>query len=642
MCGIAGILHFDPDKVADRSVIEAMTKAMVHRGPDDEGYYVDRHVGLGHRRLSIIDRATGKQPMSNEDDTAWIIFNGEIYNYLELREDLIAQGHLFKTRSDTEVILHLYEDLEEGCLDRLHGMFAFAIWDKRKGQLLVARDRLGIKPLYYVQGCDYLAFCSEIKGLLRLKFIQPEVNLQALHDYLTFGYTIAPQTIFDRILKLEPGCFLKVQGCRVTQARYWDLNFSKKLAMTEAEMVKEFQARIRASTRSHLIGEVPIGVLLSGGLDSTVVTELVSEVAGGRVKTFSVGFAGEEGTELDERPYARLASRYFDTDHHELTITSRQYADTLRDYVWYMEEPLADPTAIPLYCISKLARDYVTVILSGEGSDELLAGYTFWMPYKGFHRARWFRKVPALIRNKLVTPVNHRFFKSSRLARYLTLSNAPISDYLLFLPAYMDNVFSEDAKRELYSQEVRGQTSFRRSIDVVIDAYRKTTDFDFLDQMLYVYTKQWLPDHTLIKSDKMTMAHSLELRVPFLDHTFVEFAAGLPVEMKMRRNGRGTYATKIILRKAFEGKVPPQILNRKKLGFPVPLERIFQEELGTRARDLFSSQSFRQGGFFNHKTIDVLLREHEAGIDRKHQIWSLLVWALWYDAFKGVQELRVS
>jgi asparagine synthase (glutamine-hydrolysing) len=635
MCGIAGIYYYDHDRSVDRGVIEAMTGAMAHRGPDDAGVYVDGPIGLGHRRLSIIDLAGGHQPMSNKDGTVWIVFNGEIYNYRELREELSAKGYSFRTNSDTEVILRMYEDADEQCIQRLSGMFAFAIWDKKKQSLFLARDRLGIKPLYYVNGPGFLAFSSEIRGLLEIKTIEPRLNLQSLHNYLTFLYNIAPETMFKNIEKLMPAHILVANRGRMRLRQYWDVDYAKKISGSEEELIDEFHRRLTACTKSHLVGEVPLGVLLSGGLDSTAITGLVSELTGTKVKTFSIGFEGN-GHDYDERSYARLAAKHFGTDHYEMGITGRNYVDGLSEYINHMEEPVADPASIPLYYVSKLAKEHVTVILSGEGGDELLAGYTFWLPFTGFNRARLARRIPRVVRQYALNALNRIILRSSRAQRYLDLAELPSSHYPLFFPIYMGNVFSEEAKFELYSDQLRSAYRFTRSDERVIEGYKRTTNFEFLDQMLYVYTKQWLPDDLLLKADKMTMAHSLELRVPFLDHSLVEFVASAPVNMKMRKGRDGRFITKYMFRKAFEGKLPQEILTRKKAGFRVPLHCLFKRELRTVAEDLFNSKGFRETGLFDVNKIMALLKQNDSGGDTTVKLWSLLVFALWQERFKAV------
>jgi asparagine synthase (glutamine-hydrolysing) len=632
MCGIAGIVRQDKSPV-ERMTLERMVRAMVHRGPDDQGIWMDRSVGLGHRRLSIIDRSSGHQPLCNEDESVWIAFNGEIYNYQEIREELLANGHTFRTKSDTEVIVHLYEDLGEGCVQRLHGMFAFAIWDRRTETLLLARDRMGIKPLYYASTPKVFAFASEIKPLLTLNEIQPSLNYQGLHDYLTHRYTTAPRTAWQNVLKLEPGHLLMVRDGRVTKKVYWDLDFSKKLVASEQDLIEECQRRLRASTKSHLVGEGPHGVFLSGGIDSTAITGLVSELSGKQVKSYSVGFVDGAGDPRNEMPYARLAAQHFGTDHHELMMTGQQYADGLQDFVHYMEEPMADPSSIPLFYLSRLAKDSVTIMLSGEGSDELLAGYSFWQPLQGYQRAEMFHAIPRSIRRWAIKPFNDLFLRSPQLARYLNLSERPLSHYFQTAPAHMTHIFSENMKEKLYGAAWNGKEMVS-SDEVVRAAYERAAGFEPLDQMLYVYSKQWLADDLLLKADKMTMAHSIELRVPFLDHSFVEFAASLPTDMKLRKTREG-YSEKYILRKAVEGLIPEAVLNRPKVGFFVPVWSLFETDLRTMASDLFSSRAFRESGLFHEQVLSRLMTEKasEAG-GQWFQLWPLLVFALWQQHYQ--------
>jgi asparagine synthase (glutamine-hydrolysing) len=635
MCGIAGMLRHDRNPV-ERSTLERMVRAMVHRGPDDEGIWLDHTIGLGHRRLSIIDRASGHQPLCNEDESVWITFNGEIYNFQEIREELLANGHTFRTRSDTEVIVHLYEDLGEGCVQRLHGMFAFAIWDRRTETLLLARDRMGIKPLYYAATSRLFAFASEVKPLLTVDEIHTSLNHQALHDYLTHRYTTAPQTMWQGIRKLEPGHLMIVKDGQISKKAYWDLDFSKKLVASEEDMIEECKRRLRASTKSHLVGEVPHGVFLSGGLDSTVMTALVSELSGKQVKTYSVGFATATGHRHDELPYARVAAEYFKTDHHEILMTGRQYADGLQDFVHYMEEPMADPSAVPLFYLSQLARKSVTIMLSGEGSDELLAGYGFWQPLKGYRRAEWYHSIPRSLRRWGIKPLNDLLFRSPRVARYLELGERPLSHYFQTSPAQMTHVFSEEMKRAMYGSAWDG-IDLSSSTDVIRGAYERAERFEPLDQMLYAYSKQWLPEDLLLKADKMTMAHSIELRVPFLDHSFVEFAASLPSTMKLRKTGRNRYSEKHILRKAVEGLIPDVVLNREKVGFFVPVWTLFETDLRTMAWDLFRSRSFTQSGLFDERRMSRLLNERP-GDKRGHwwRLWPLLVFAIWQQEYQHV------
>lgn len=631
MCGIAGIVRHDQRPV-ERDALLQMVRAMVHRGPDDEGLWIDRSVGLGHRRLSIIDRSSGHQPLSNEDENIWIAFNGEIYNYQEIREELLAHGHTFRTRSDTEVIVHLYEDLGEGCVQRLQGMFAFAIWDRRTETLLLARDRMGIKPLYYADMPGLLAFASEVKPLLTLDEIQPLLNYQGLHDYLTHRYTTAPRTMWQNIAKLEPGHLLIVRHGQAIKKAYWELDFTKKLVASEEDLIEECKRRLIACTKSHLVGEVPHGVFLSGGLDSTVITGLVSQLSGNRVKSYSVGFVDGTGDPRNEMPYARIAAEYFGTDHHELMMTGRQYADGLQDFVHYMEEPMADPSSVPLFYLSRLARESVTIMLSGEGSDELLAGYSFWQPLQGYSRAEKFHAIPRPIRRWAIQPLNDFLIKSPRLARYLEMGDRPISHYFQMSPAQMTRVFTEEMKWEMYGAAWQGRSVFS-SDEIVRAAYERAAAFEPLDQMLYVYSKQWLADDLLLKADKMTMAHSVELRVPFLDHSFVEFAASLPTDMKLRKTGQG-YSEKYILRKAVEDLIPKAVLNREKVGFFVPVWTLFQSDLKAMAGDLFRSRAFLESALFNEKSLSRLVDKKPGESSQWFELWPLLVFAIWQQHYQ--------
>jgi asparagine synthase (glutamine-hydrolysing) len=633
MCGIAGMVNHGTQAPADRGVLEAMLQAMRARGPDAGGSYLDRYVGLGHRRLSIVDRAGGQQPMCNEDGRVWITFNGEIYNFRELREELLAQGHTFKTRSDTEVILHLYEDLEAGCVQRLVGMFAFAIWDRRTETLFVARDRFGIKPLYYTTGPETFGFASSLRALRHLPTVAARLNEQAVHDYLTLRYNIAPQTIYADIAKLEPGHCLTLTHGAVTVRQYWDLDLSKKVVLPEAELIAEFARRFEHSVKTHVMGEVPQGVLLSGGLDSTAVTAVLAAQLRRPVQTFSVSFQSDDRHPAwDERPYAQLAAQAYGTDHHDLVLTGAACAAAVVPAVEQMEEPMADPAAVPLYCLAELARRHVTVLFSGEGGDELLAGYTFWEAFKGYRRARWAHAIPRVLRQGVLAPVNRAVLHSDRLARYLRIAEAPLAHYPLLVPSHMTHVLSEDLKQALYSDAMRGRR-WRAPEAPIIAAYARTTQCEFLDQMLYVYTKQWLADDLLLKADKMTMAHSIELRVPFLDHPFAEFVASLPTNLKLRQTGR-QYTTKYIFRRAFEGRIPPAILTREKMGFSMPLHEILGRELLPLAADLFRSQAFKETGLFHVDTVLAYVEQYEAARQAGQwshilALWSLLVFAIW-------------
>jgi asparagine synthase (glutamine-hydrolysing) len=630
VCGIAGLYSFIEERSVEEDVLRRMTASMIHRGPDAEGLFCDGRLGFGHRRLSIIDPGLGHQPLCNEDGTIWLVFNGEIYNYRELRENLLARGHRFKTNSDTEVIVHLYEDLEDGCVHALEGMFAFALWDRPRQRLVLARDRLGIKPLYYLVTSEKIAFASELRALLAVPGFQPAVDVNALHDYLTFRYTVTPRTMLAGVRKLPPGHVLLVERDKVSLRQYWELDFGTRHVASEEELIEEFERRFRHAVARHLVADVPVGILLSGGLDSTAVTAIAAE-SQASLRTFSVGFA-DAGGDADERAYARAVARHFRTQHDEIGISCRQYVDALERCVMHMDDAMADPAAIPLYYVSELAKKSVTVVLSGEGSDEFLGGYSFWTALPAYQRAEMFRRIPEFIRRRLVDPLNQRMFRSASLARYLQLAARPASEHFQILPTTMTHVFSEEAKRRLYG--IDRMALLPPSDSLVAEAYRKAGHLGWLDQMLYVYAVQWLPDDLLLKADKMTMAHSLELRVPFLDDVLVKFLSGLPAEMKLRRAGNGSFTTKYILRHMLAGRVPPEVVSRKKVGFKVPLTQYFTRELKTMAWDILTSREFEHIELFSRQEVGRLLHEHESGIaDHHHELWLLLVFALWH---KGV------
>jgi asparagine synthase (glutamine-hydrolysing) len=598
--------------------------------------YWEPGVGLGHQRLSIIDLTdAANQPMLDPTGRVVLVYNGELYNYRELRELLQALGHNFRTHSDTEVLLHAYLEYGEQCLSRLQGMFAFALWDGRNRTLLLARDRLGIKPLYYHVTPRALVFASEIKAILAVDGSLAKVDRQALHDYLTFRYTISPRTMFAGVSKLPPAHYMIVTDAGVRTERYWAPDFRKTEQRSDEEWIVGLRRQLTDCVRSHLVADVPVGVLLSGGLDSSVMAAAMQVQLTNRIKTFSVAFS--EGGLFDERPFARKVAQHLQTDHHEICITAKDFMTALPEFVWHMDEPVADPAAIPLYYVSKLASEQVRVVLSGEGSDELLGGYAFWSQYKGYDRLRHFKMIPGGAR-KLLRWANARWVHSPRFERYCDLSDYPLSSYATMVPEFQDHVFTEEDKRQLYRLDLLG---LQCPIDHVRAAYRETREFEFLDQMLYVSMMQWLPEDLLVKADKMTMAHSLELRVPFLDHAFVEFTARMPTGLKVKRVSGG-YSVKYALKQAFKDMLPQEIVEREKLGFPVPYAKWFRHEMREMVRDILLSQSTRESGLFRASEIERLLDEVSPAADsggtdawnpHAKKIWSLFVFELWRKAF---------
>jgi asparagine synthase (glutamine-hydrolysing) len=638
MCGIVGFYNHK-SKIDEAKLLHAC-KLIQHRGPDASNIYVDQEVGLGHQRLSIIDLSdAANQPMSDPSGQVILIYNGEIYNFRDLRRELLARGHTFHTSGDTEVLLHMYMEYGEKCLSYLQGMFAFAIWDKRRRLLLLARDRLGIKPLYYRMSEDAFSFASEIKALLALDAAPRRVDRQALHDYLTFRYTISPHTLFHGIQKLPPAHSLLFTEVGIRLTRYWAPDYQKTAPMSEGEWIEALRQQFSNAVTSHLVSDVPVGVLLSGGLDSSVVAAVMQAGLTKPIKTFSVAFA--EGGVYDERPFARKMAQHLGTDHHEICITAQDFIDALPAYIWHMDEPVADPASIPLYYVSQLARRHVTVVLSGEGSDELLAGYAFWSQFKGYERLKLFKKIPALVRETLIRSLNANLFCSDRLEKYLQLSRHPLSGYGSMVPYYQDNVLNEAEKQQLYCKDFLGLLAFEDSTDKVRAAYHSAEAFEFLDQMLFVSMTQWLPEDLLVKADKMTMAHSLELRVPFLDHVLVDFITRMPTDLKVRKHGK-EHVVKYALKRAFADIVPREILEREKLGFAVPYAKWFKYEMRDMLYDVLLCKAGRESGILHPPEVERLLTvalspeekpQNDIWDPQAKKVWSLFVFELWRQQF---------
>lgn len=623
MCGICGIVHFDRAKPIDVPHLERMVDTLARRGPDDQGFFVDGHAGIGHRRLSIIDLDGGKQPIFNEDHSAAIVFNGEIYNYANLMATLAAQGHAFRTRCDTEAILHCYEQYGVQCVQQLRGMFAFAIWDRRRDFLFLARDRLGIKPLYFYKGGDFFAFASEIKALLELPSVPRELDLEALQLYLSLRYVPGPRTMFKNIFKLQPGHFLVLDKTVLHIQEYWDLPQGPSPRRYSADYREEFGQLLEESVRLRLMAEVPLGVFLSGGLDSSAILAVMSKITGGeRIKTFSVGYetdsAEEEGS--NEFHYAGMAAKAFGAEHHECRVGAREFGDFMPDLVWHLDEPLADPSCIPLYFISKLARNYITVVLSGEGADEILGGYYIYKKMLALERAcRFLAPLPALVARKLA-----RLISGEARRHYLQLAGLPL--------AARYRGVSRGFRPELREQLLRGcdTNGSERAIEEVFRlCFQRASGRSPLDQMLYADTKVWLADDILLKADKMTMANSLELRVPFLDHKLVEFCAGLPPKLKL--NGQWG---KFLLRESMREMLPKEILWRPKKGFPVPTARWLRGPLRELTHDVLLSGSSACRLYMNERVIEEVVLTHERGVaNREQELWTLLIFEFWHRLF---------
>jgi asparagine synthase (glutamine-hydrolysing) len=625
MCGICGKLIFDREAKVPEALVRAMADTMYHRGPDDDGYYISGPVGLGFRRLSIIDLQSGHQPVGNEDGTIQIIFNGEIYNYQDLRKGLVGKGHTFKTHSDTEVIVHLYEELGPRCVEKLRGMFAFAIWDENAKSLFVARDRVGIKPLYYSLTDSSFVFASEIKALLADPSIVRDIAPDMIDRFLTFLYLPGQETLLRGIRKLAPGHYLLIRDGKVVIEQYWDLPVAKpelRRDLRDAEM--ELRQLLTEAIGLHMIADVPVGVLLSGGVDSTGVLSLAVHSTKKKISSFTVGFSGDQIA--DERPYASLAAKKFGTDHHEMTISPQDFAAFLPQYVWHMEEPVCEPPAVALYYVSKLARNYVTVLLSGEGGDEAFAGYS------NYSNLVWLERVKRGLA-AFNDPVARGLYllgsiaNSSRATKYAQLMGDHFPDYYY---SRTSNPHRNTGNRLgcVYAAEFARGIDREHSLEPVRKLQGRTKGQNTLDSMLYLDTKTWLPDDLLIKADKMTMANSVELRVPLLDHKVLEFAASLPPSFKL--NG---FSRKYILKRVLAREIPSEIRNRKKAGFPVPYESWLRSDLKNMVWSVLTDRKTIERGYFRKDAVESLLRADSNGSNYSKEIFSLLTLELWQRTF---------
>jgi asparagine synthase (glutamine-hydrolysing) len=615
MCGIAGIVNFDGRPVAPGE-LSAMCDALAHRGPDEDGFYVGPGVGLGMRRLSIIDLHTGRQPIANEDRSVWVVFNGEIYNFRELRDELERRGHVFSTDTDTEVIAHLYEEQGPRCVERLRGMFAFALWDEGRRQLLLARDRLGIKPLYFADLGGRLVFGSELKALLALGEIEPALDWAALSHLFAFLATPRDASLIKGVRKLEPGQVLIATVDRgIRLERYWDVRFEPDHGRDEDYFIERLRELLEESVRLHLVSDVPLGAFLSGGIDSSSVVALMSRLAPEPVKTFSIGFTDEGYSELE---HARFVSRTFGTEHRELVLEP-DALDILDALAFYLDEPLGDPSAIPTYLVSRLASESVTVVLSGDGGDELFAGYD---KYVVEGRERRYRFVPRPLR-KLAGRLPDFMPDRMRGRNFLRhLSFDGVERYLdattLFRLDEQARLFADDAAAHLANYDPW-------------DAGRPWLaggNGHWLSALQYADLNGYLPLDILTKVDRMSMAHSIEARVPLLDHKIVEFAATIPPDLLVK-NG----VTKYVLKRAMQGLLPTPIIDRPKHGFAVPLGRWFRGRLGGVVRDLLLSAESRRRGIFNPAYIERLLKRHEAGRPLDFHLWTLMSFELWCRVF---------
>jgi asparagine synthase (glutamine-hydrolysing) len=633
MCGIAGILDLK-GRAVERPVLERICACLAHRGPDDEGFHVEGSVALGQRRLSIIDLSSGRQPMGNEDGTVWVTFNGEIYNFLELRADLEARGHRFATRSDTEVIVHAYEQYGTACVERFRGMFAFAVWDSRRRSLFLARDRVGKKPLFYARADGQFVFASELQALVEHPSVRREVDPAAVDRYLTYGYIPAPGTIYWGVSKLSPGHFLVVEapedGSEVAAPReepYWQLAYTPKLDLDEGEAAEGLLEVLTEAVRLRLIADVPLGALLSGGVDSGVVVALMSRLSDRPVKTFSIGF---EEKSFNELPYARLVARRYGTDHHELIVRA-QGLDVLPTLVRHYGEPFADSSAIPSYHVARLTRQHVTVALNGDGGDECFAGYE---RYLGSGLADRYQRIPRPLRVGMIEPLAAlipatlpRRNRLGQAKRFLQVAAQPAARRYLRWVTY----FTPEQKQDLYTPGFRASLAGQDGGAWLLDEYEalRRGGCDRLDALLATDVRSYLPYDLLVKMDIATMASSLEARSPFLDHKVMEFAARLPSRYKLRGG-----VLKYLLRKVARTLLPSQVLDRRKMGFGIPVGSWMRGELLPMLNDVLFSPEALGRGYLRPEAVRRLVRDHTAGTrDHTYQLWSLLWLELWHREF---------
>jgi asparagine synthase (glutamine-hydrolysing) len=631
MCGIAGIFEFGRDKRANAAALREMCHVMAHRGPDDDGFYTDGALGIGMRRLSIVDVKGGHQPLSNEDGTLWIVFNGEIYNHQILREQLIARGHRYSTHSDTETVIHLFEEYGEDCVQHLRGMFAFAIWNRNTKTLFIARDRLGIKPLYYKLTPDRLLFGSEIKVLLAHGDIRPEFNRAALPEFLAFGYLSGEETFYSGITKLPPGHTMTVSPNGNAEIRqYWDLEASKPHeSRDESYYVNAYRELLEGAVQSHLMSDVPLGVFLSGGVDSSAVAALMTKARRERVETFSVGYSEQTYSEL---PFARTVAKHIKSKHYEVLVSEQGFFGALPHLIWHEDEPIVWPSSVSLYFVAKLARERVTVVLTGEGADETLAGYTrYAFTLKNAAMDRAYRSVmPSFLRRAL----RHQVATSSLLGATLRrkLEHTFVGkDGEAWDSFYFDNFFSAfgGAEQEgLLTREFAAQFAPSTAYTNVLSYWdRSATQAgdNLLQRLLYTDIKTYLVE-LLMKQDNMSMAASIESRVPFLDHLLVEFATRIPREIQIQG-----LAGKRILKKAMEDLLPHEILYRPKLGFPTPWSGWLAGPRLETIRDMLLEPRSLQRGYFRRDAIEKLFNEHRAKHrDNYDRIWRLLNLELWH------------
>lgn len=631
MCGICGIIRLQSAPPFSRGdLLDRMTDSLSHRGPDDRGTWRDENAAFGHRRLSVIDLSpAGRQPMANEDGSVQIVFNGEVYNFRELAKeyDLVGRGHVFRSRTDTEVVLHLYEEFGLEMLNKLNGMFAMGIWDAREGALYLVRDRYGIKPLFFHEDAHHFRFASEIKALLADDRVPRKVNLQAMHDFLTFDYIPGPQTAFDGIHELSPAHWMRIDRRGVTDVqRYWDLHFDTDEDLNETRAIEASLELLDDAVRRRLIADVPVGVLLSGGMDSSALVALMHRHVSDPIRTYSIGF---QEPSFDEREAARLVARKYETIHTEVVVTPGRVRELLPQYLSFIQEPYADGSAIPTYCISELAREEVVVLLSGEGGDEAFAGYD---TYAAFKAARVAGLLPSAFRRGILAPltrllpVSHgKLSLEFRLKRFLGGLDLDPADAHLWWRI----VLTDAQKMALYDPRVLDALTPEAPERHFREVFRRSKASDTLGKLLHVDSSIFLPDDLMIKNDRMTMAHSLEARVPFTDPALTEFLSRVPSRIKFPG-----FRRKHLLRSSMRGLLPPEILGRKKIGLEMPYSRWLTTELRDLLQSYCGGARAAETGLFRPKALETLISEHLA-LRRDHgrALWGILNFMIWHEMY---------
>ena len=621
MCGICGKINFNSEAI-DEELLQKMTDVLSHRGPDSGKIYVKGNVGLGHRRLKIIDLSeAAAQPMTNEDNSIWIVCNGEIYNFPELKKSLEEEGHVFRSKCDTEVIIHLYEEKGVECVKFLRGMFAFAIWDENKKRLFLARDRIGKKPLNYAINGKTLVFSSEIKSILEDPSIEKQVNLEALNLFLTYSYISAPHTMFAGINKLPPAHTLVLDAAGIKIERYWSLSYRDKINLTEEECARRVLELLTESTKIRMVSDVPLGAFLSGGIDSSAVVGIMSKISSRPVKTFSIGFPEESFNELQ---YARKVARLFNTEHKEY-IVEYNAVEILPKLVWHFSEPFGDSSAVPTYYLSKMTREAVTVALNGDGGDESFAGYD---RYAANILAERYKLMPTKILSLFINRFSGTTSKRSFVNRLRKFNEGlKLSKERRY--AHWMSAFSSAAKESLYSAELKNKLKEIDCSKYLVNFYNNSDARDFIDATLSVDVNTYLPEDLLVKVDIASMANSLEARSPFLDHKLMEFAASIPSHLKLKG-----LVSKYILKKSLKDLLPNEILNRKKSGFGVPVGSWFKNELKDYALQTLLSEKSLKRGYFRKEIVENLINEHNLGkVDHGHRLWNLINLELWHQVF---------